>query len=164
MQPRVHAQPRVSVIVIDVKCYNIIQLQHVKCKQNGRWAKYCAFVLESMERRKPASSLVWHFPSWCIHLCSFYKRLSECEFVSCSCHPLCLHSLQLEDMLQFLAIQAFFFVHDFSWSWIFSSPHFSSNRMVSLCSQTLLGVVVSVAILNVFYYTRLLTYLARQIC
>ena len=104
MQPHVHAQPCVSVIVIDVKYYNIIQLQHVKCKQNGRWAKYCAFVLESMERRKPASSLVWHFPSWCIHLSSFYKPLSECEFVSCSCHPLCLHSLQLEDMPQFLAI------------------------------------------------------------
>ena len=25
MQPHVHAQPRVRVIVIDVKCYNIIQ-------------------------------------------------------------------------------------------------------------------------------------------
>ena len=42
-----------SVIVIDVKCYNIIQPQHVKCKQNDEWAKYCAFGLENMERRKP---------------------------------------------------------------------------------------------------------------
>ena len=42
-----------SVIVIDVKCYNIIQPQHVKCKQNDEWAKYCAFGLENMERRMP---------------------------------------------------------------------------------------------------------------
>ena len=42
-----------SVIVINVKCYNIIQPQHVKCKQNDEWAKYCAFGLENMERRKP---------------------------------------------------------------------------------------------------------------
>ena len=40
MQPRVHAQPCVCVIVIDIKCYNIIQSQHLKCKQNGGWAKY----------------------------------------------------------------------------------------------------------------------------
>ena len=53
MQPPVHAQPRVRVIVIDVKCYNIIQPRHVKCKQNGRLAKYCAFVWENTERRKP---------------------------------------------------------------------------------------------------------------
>ena len=96
--------PRVRVIVIDVKCYNIIQPQHLKRKQNGRWAKYCAFVLVNTERRKPASSLVWHFPSWRIRPCSFYRRLSECEFVSCSCRRLCLHSLQLEDMPQFLVI------------------------------------------------------------
>ena len=37
MQPHVYAQRRVRVIVIviDVKYYNIIQPQHVKCKQNG---------------------------------------------------------------------------------------------------------------------------------
>ena len=52
MQPHVHAQPRVRVIVIGVKCYNIIRPQHIKCKQNGGWAKYCAFVLENTERRK----------------------------------------------------------------------------------------------------------------
>ena len=49
MQPHVHARPRTNVSVIDVKCYNIIQPQHVKCKQNGGWAKYCAFVLENRE-------------------------------------------------------------------------------------------------------------------
>ena len=59
-------------------------------------------------RQKPASSLVWHFPFWRIRLCSFYRRLSECEFVSCSCRRLCLHRLQLEDVPQFLAIKAFF--------------------------------------------------------
>ena len=53
MQPHVHARPCTHVSVIDVKCYNIIQPQHVKCKQNGGWAKYCAFVLENTERRKP---------------------------------------------------------------------------------------------------------------
>ena len=53
MQPHVHGPPRVRVIVIDVKCYDIIQPQHVKCKQNGGWVKYCAFVLENTERRKP---------------------------------------------------------------------------------------------------------------
>ena len=52
MEPHVLAQPRIRVIVIDVKCYNIIQPQHVKCKQNGAWAKYCAFVLDNTERRK----------------------------------------------------------------------------------------------------------------
>lgn len=53
MQPHVHARPHTHVSVIDVKYYNIIQPQHVKCKQNGGWAKYCAFVLENTERRKP---------------------------------------------------------------------------------------------------------------
>ena len=53
MQPHVCAQPHIRVIVIDVKCYNIIQPQHVKCKQNGGWTKYCAFVLENTERRLP---------------------------------------------------------------------------------------------------------------
>ena len=53
MQPHVHARPRTHVSVIDVKCFNIIKPQHVKCKQNGGWAKYCAFVLENTERRKP---------------------------------------------------------------------------------------------------------------
>ena len=53
MQPHVCAQPHIRVIVIDVKCYNIIQPQHVKCKQNGRWANYCAFILENTDRRKP---------------------------------------------------------------------------------------------------------------
>ena len=57
MQPPVHAQPRVRVIVIDVKCYNIIQPRHVKCKQNGRLAKYCAFVWENTERRKPKNRI-----------------------------------------------------------------------------------------------------------
>ena len=52
MEPHVHAQPRIRVIVIDVKCYNIIQPQHVKCKQNDGWAKYCAFVLDNTERRE----------------------------------------------------------------------------------------------------------------
>ena len=56
MQSHVHAQPRVRVIVIDVKCY-IIQPQHVKCKQNGGWAKYCASVLENAERRKPKNRI-----------------------------------------------------------------------------------------------------------
>ena len=56
-----------------------------------------------LRRRMPASSLVLHFPSWAHSSCSFYRRLSECEFVSCSCRRLCLHSLQLEDMPQFLA-------------------------------------------------------------
>lgn len=54
--------------------------------------------------RKPASSLVWPFPFRRIRLCSSYRRLSECEFVSCSCRRLCLHSLQLKDVPQFLAI------------------------------------------------------------
>ena len=40
-------------------------------------------------------------------------------------------------------------MHDFNWSWIFSSSLFSSNRRVSLCSQTLLQVFVSAAILKV---------------
>ena len=53
MQPPVHAQPRVRVMVIEVKCYNIIQPQHVKCKQNGGWTRYCAFVWENTEERKP---------------------------------------------------------------------------------------------------------------
>ena len=39
-------------------------------------------------------------------------------------------------------------MHDFSWSWIFSSPHFSSNRRVSLCSQILPRVLVFAAILH----------------
>ena len=30
-----------------------------------------------LRRRKPASSLMWHFPFWRIHLCSFYRRLSD---------------------------------------------------------------------------------------
>jgi len=47
----------------------------------------------------------------------------------------------------------FFLVHDFSWSWVFSSPHFSSNRRVSLCSQTLPRVLVSAAILTVLSNT-----------
>ena len=51
MQPHVHARPRTHLSVIDVKCYNIIQPQHVKCKQNGGWAKYCAFVLENTEKK-----------------------------------------------------------------------------------------------------------------
>ena len=53
MQPHVCAQPHIHVIVIviDVKCYNIIQLQHVKCTQNGGWTDYCAFVLENTERK-----------------------------------------------------------------------------------------------------------------
>ena len=53
MQPHVCAQPPIRVIEIDVKCYNIIQPQHVKCKQNGRRANYCAFILENTDRRKP---------------------------------------------------------------------------------------------------------------
>ena len=51
MQP--HDQPRVLVIVIDVKCYNIIQTEHVKRKQNGGCVKYYTFVLENMGRRTP---------------------------------------------------------------------------------------------------------------
>ena len=58
-------------------------------------------------RRKPASFLVWHFPFRRIRLCSSYRRLSQCEFASWSCRRLCLHSLQLEDVPQFLAIWAF---------------------------------------------------------
>ena len=53
MQPRVHDQPRVRVIMNDVKCYKIIRPQHVKCKQHGGYVKYCTFVLENTERRKP---------------------------------------------------------------------------------------------------------------
>ena len=155
MQPPVHAQPRVRVIVIDVKCYNIIQPRHVKCKQNGRLAKYCAFVWENTERRKPKNRIksrkafqaddsidtstadvflllltrqlfqcspsllrVWsksRSQSLLQETCQGWsdrelrnRRLSECEFVSCSCRRLCLHSLQLEDMPQFLATLAFF--------------------------------------------------------
>ena len=52
MQPHVCAQPHVHVIVIDVKCYIIIQPQHVKCKQNGRWANYFAFILENTDRSR----------------------------------------------------------------------------------------------------------------
>ena len=62
----------------------------------------------SSSLKKPASSLVWHFLSWCIHLCSFYRCLSECELVSCSCHRLCLHSLQLKNMGQFSSHVGFF--------------------------------------------------------
>ena len=43
-------------------------------------------------------------PSWRIRLCSFCRRLSECEFLSYSCRRLYLHILQLGDMPQFLAI------------------------------------------------------------
>ena len=66
--------------------------------------KILCFCLGKHEEKKPASSLVWYFPSWRIRLCSFYRRLTECEFVYCSCRRLCLHSLQLEDMPQFLGI------------------------------------------------------------
>ena len=69
-------------------------------------------------RRKPSSSLVWptktpkremrHFPFWRIRLCSSYGPLSQCEFASWGCRRLCLHSVQLEDAPQFLAIRAFF--------------------------------------------------------
>ena len=159
MQPHVHAQPRVRVIVTDVKCYNIIQPQHVKCKQNSGWAKYCTFVLENTERRKPKNrgksrkachemTLPIPPPQMSCVICIFsvvdaatismrpkftsslerkqvsilfggdlprlerwwlgrelrIRRLSECEFVSGSCCRLCLHSLQLEDMPQFLAM------------------------------------------------------------
>ena len=69
----------------------------------GTWLVW-QYWARPLRRRKPASSLVWHFPSWRIRLWSFYGRLSECEFVSCSCRRLCLHSLKLEDMPQFLAI------------------------------------------------------------
>ena len=103
-------------------------------------------------RRKPSSPLVWHFPFWRIRLCSCYRRLSQCEFASWSCRRLCLHSLQLEDVPQFLAIWAFFLAHDFNLSWIFSLPHFSCNRRVSLCYQTHPQVFVSSAILNVSYW------------
>ena len=56
MQPHVHAQPRVRVIVIGVKCYNIIRPQHIKCKQNGGWAKYCAFFFGKHGEKKVEKS------------------------------------------------------------------------------------------------------------
>ena len=35
-------------------------------------------------------------------------------------------------------------MHDFNWSWVFSSPHISGDRRGFLCSQTLSPVFVSV--------------------
>ena len=74
MQPHFHAQPRIRVIEIDVKCYNIIQPQRVKCKQHGRWTDYCAFVLlyctwreDSQKIAENCAKLARRWLHW--HLC-----------------------------------------------------------------------------------------------
>ena len=69
---------------------------------------FLLLLTQQLFRCAPSLPRVWSKSRWWLGRELRNRRLSECEFVSGSCCRLCLHSLQLEDMPQFLAMQAFF--------------------------------------------------------